>query len=127
MKKIYMALVLIAAAFSSTAWAKGCDTPKGAFDQVYCSGNLFHQVDNDLNKTYTELRAKLSNADREILKKGQLAWIENRNEECSYEKPSGYFVNLSCANDMTESRLDFLKARLRECNSTGCVRSRLGE
>lgn len=127
MKKFCVVLLLMASAGVGTAFAKGCDTPKGAFDQVYCSGNLFNQTDKELNTAYAELRKKLSAGDKETLKNGQLAWIAQRNEECSYEKPSGYFVNLTCANRMTEERLDFIKARLRECNSTGCAKSRLGE
>lgn len=114
MKKTFAALVLIAAAAaSSSAFAKGCDTPKGAFDQVYCAGNEFNKADTELNKTYAELKKKLSKSQQESLRQEQLAWIEERNEECSYQKPSGYFVNLDCANTMTEDRVDTLKARLR--------------
>ena len=113
MKKIKLALLTLALATSGAAFAKGCDTPKGAFDQVYCSGNAFNQADTALNKAYAKLRAQLSPAQKAELKSDQLAWISERNDECSYEKPSGYFVNLDCANRLTEERLDVLNARLR--------------
>ena len=113
MKKICAALFVLAAATSTSAFAKGCATPKGAFDQVYCAGNEFNKADTELNKTYGLLKKKLSKSDQETLRQEQLAWIKDRNDECSYEKPSGYFVNLDCANRMTEERVDELKSRLR--------------
>jgi uncharacterized protein YecT (DUF1311 family) len=119
------ASLLMAASFN--ARAAGCETPRNAFDQLYCSSTIFAQTDKDLNTTYGALRKQLQPAQQEALKKGQLAWIKQRDDECSYEKPNGYYVNLGCAVKQTQSRLDFLKARQRECGSTGCVTSKLGE
>jgi uncharacterized protein YecT (DUF1311 family) len=124
MKKLGLALIL--AAISMGAQAAGCATPRNAFDQVYCAGNLFSQADHDLNQSYGDLRKQLQPAQQNSLKQGQLAWIKARDEECSYEKPNGYFVNLSCAVDKTQQRQAFLKERERECKSTGCVDSKLG-
>ncbi|WP_024680232.1 lysozyme inhibitor LprI family protein [Pseudomonas syringae] len=125
MKKI--AIVLMAVVFPLGAHAAGCAKPRNAFDQVYCAGNLFSQSDRDLNQEYTALRKHLNSTQQSSLKSGQLAWIKQRDAQCSEEKPSGYFVNLDCAVDMTQSRLAFLKERERECTSTGCVESKLGE
>ncbi len=123
------ALVAVAGtAFVATdAQATGCAKPRNAFDQVYCAGNLFSQTDHDLNTTYGALRKQLNSGQQEALKKGQLAWIKTRDEQCSYEKPNGYYVNLDCAVDLTQQRLQFLKERDRECKSTGCVSAKLGD
>jgi uncharacterized protein YecT (DUF1311 family) len=125
MKKI--AMILTAAILPLGAHAAGCAKPRNAFDEVYCAGNLFSQADHDLNEQYSSLRKHLNTAQQGSLKTGQLAWIKQRDEQCSEEKPSGYFVNLSCAVDMTQQRMAFLQERDRECASTGCVDSKLGQ
>lgn len=118
----------VAASFSLGAHAAGaCGTPRNAFDQVYCSSNLFSQADRDLNTQYARLRQELQPAQQSSLKTGQLAWIKQRDANCSEQQSSGYFVNLQCAVDMTQQRLSFLQERERECKSTGCVDSKLGE
>lgn len=124
MKKSVVSVALLFVSLG--AHAAGCAAPKNAFDQVYCAGNFFTQVDRDLNVAYTSLRARLAPAGKELLKQGQLSWIKARNNKCSKEDESGFFVNLTCANDMTADRLAFLKERERECTSTGCVESKLG-
>ncbi len=124
MRNIGIAVLLLSV--TSGAYAAGCATPKSAFDQVYCAGTLFAQVDHDLNVEYGVLKKLIKPSGMSALKQGQLAWIKERNDQCSEEKPSGYFVNLDCANTMTQSRLAFLKERERECRSTGCVESKLG-
>lgn len=124
MRNVGIAVLLLS--ITSGAYAAGCATPKSAFDQVYCAGTLFAQVDHDLNVEYGVLKKLIKPSGMSALKQGQLAWIKERNDQCSEEKPSGYFVNLDCANTMTQSRLAFLKERERECRSTGCVESKLG-
>ncbi|MEC5384961.1 lysozyme inhibitor LprI family protein [Uliginosibacterium sp. H3] len=125
MKKFALGLALIVTATGS--YAAGCGKPRNAFDQVYCAGNLFSQKDNDLNKAYTSLRQQLDSGQKESLKQGQLAWIKSRDAACSKEDSSGYFVNLDCAVDKTQARLDFLKERERECKSTGCSNDKLAK
>jgi uncharacterized protein YecT (DUF1311 family) len=124
MKKI--GLVLALACLSAGAHAAGCAQPRNAFDQVYCAGNLFSQADHDLNTVYGDLRKQLQPAQQAALRTGQLAWIKQRDQACSEEKSNGYYVNLTCAVDMTQQRQAFLKERQRECSSTGCVDSKLG-
>ena len=124
MRNVGIAVLLLS--MTSGVYAAGCATPKSAFDQVYCAGTLFAQVDHDLNVEYGVLKKLIKPSGMSALKQGQLAWIKERNDQCSEEKPSGYFVNLDCANTMTQSRLAFLKERERECRSTGCVDSKLG-
>lgn len=125
MKKIV--LTLIAASLSCGAYAAGCGKPRNAFDQVYCSATEFAQADRDLNQIYTRLRGQLQPAQQSVLKDGQVAWIKQRDASCANEQPSGYFVNLECAVNTTQQRIAFLKERERECTSTGCVDSKLGQ
>jgi uncharacterized protein YecT (DUF1311 family) len=125
MKKI--AVVLAAAFIPMAAHAAGCAKPRNAFDQVYCASTVFSQADRDLNAQYGRLRTHLNPAQQASLKSGQLQWLKQRDQQCSEEKESGYFVNLDCAVNMTQERLAFLQERERECNSTGCVNDKLGQ
>ncbi|WP_256664470.1 lysozyme inhibitor LprI family protein [Pseudomonas sp. BAV 4579] len=80
-----------------------------------------------MNQTYGELRKQLPAAQQAVLKQSQLAWIKQRDSQCAREEADGYFVNLDCAVSLTDSRLEVLKERLRECASTGCEASKLGQ
>jgi uncharacterized protein YecT (DUF1311 family) len=120
------ALILLTAV-TANSFAAGCAKPRNAFDNVYCAGNLFAQLDKEFNEKYTSLRKQLNAAQQQSLKQGQLKWIKERDAACSETRADGYLVNLDCAVDMTQSRLDFLKERERECTSTGCVDSKLAE
>ncbi len=124
LKAAYLTLALCAAPFG--VYAAGCATPHNAFDQVYCAGNLFAQVDHDLNTAYGSLKKHLTSDQANSLKTGQLAWIKQRDANCSETKTDGFYVNLQCAVDTTQARLAFLKERERECTSTGCVSSKIG-
>jgi len=124
MRKIGLALALVSVSIG--AHAAGCATPKTAFDQVYCERTRFVQADHDLNVTYSSLKTHLNSANKESLKQGQLSWIKERNDQCSKQDDTGFFVNIGCASTMTIDRLAFLKERERECTSTGCVDSKIG-
>lgn len=126
-KELLIAVLLGGLLPSAGAFAAGCATPRNAFDTVYCMGNVFSQVDRDLNVEYGTLRKMLNTSQQGQLKKGQLAWIKQRDEACSYERPNGYFVNLNCAVEMSQERTEVLKARERECKSTGCDDSKLAQ
>ncbi|GAA5168719.1 lysozyme inhibitor LprI family protein [Viridibacterium curvum] len=125
MQKFALGFAMIVVATSSHA--AGCGKPRNAFDQVYCAGNLFSQKDSDLNKTYTALRQQLDAKQKDVLKQGQLDWIKARDAACSKEDSTGYFVNLDCAIEKTDARLEFLKERERECKSTGCSTDKLAK
>ncbi|VWD59749.1 lysozyme inhibitor LprI family protein [Burkholderia contaminans] len=127
MKNLLASCALLALAVPFTAHAVGCGKPHSAFDQVYCSSTQFSQTDRDLNDEYGRLRKQLSSDQQATLKAGQLAWLKQRDAQCSETRNNGYLVDLQCATDMTQSRLSFLRERERECSSTGCVTSKLGE
>ncbi|VWC34030.1 hypothetical protein BLA23254_06524 [Burkholderia lata] len=127
MKNLLATGALLVLAVPFTAHAAGCAKPHSAFDQVYCSSTQFSQTDRDLNDEYGRLRKQLSSDQQATLKAGQLAWLKQRDAQCSETRNNGYLVDLQCATDMTQSRLSFLRERERECTSTGCVTSKLGD
>ena len=121
MKK-YLALLLATLSFNAFA---DCDHVRNDFDDLYCLNKVYIQTDKDLNESYGKL-AKLLDADgKSKLKSGQLAWIKDRNDQCSYKNERGFFVNLDCATSTTRERLQFLQERTRECQSAGCMKSKL--
>ena len=102
-----------------------CDQPRDDFDGLYCLNKVYQQADTDLNQVYKKLASKLDADGKKSLKRGQLAWIEARNENCSMKRGNSFYVNLSCATDTTISRTKFLQDRHRECVSAGCMNSKL--
>jgi len=61
----------------------------------------------------------------EALKQGQLAWMKERDEKCSRMEGDTSVMKISCASDMNIERTNFLRDRLRECNTSGCLASQL--
>jgi uncharacterized protein YecT (DUF1311 family) len=115
------ALVLSSSALANSA----CDHPRDDFDDLYCLNKVYQQADAELNANYKKLVPKLDSSGTAALKKGQLAWINERNSSCSMHEPGRFLVDLSCATTMTISRAQFLQDRYRECVSSGCLNSKL--
>lgn len=123
MQRWIIALLLCApsAAFANSA----CDKPVNDFDGLYCLNKVYQEADKELNENYKKLNEKLDDAGRKVLKTGQLAWMRERNQNCSRHEGEQFYVNLDCAADTTISRSQFLQDRLRECLSSGCQNSKL--
>lgn len=102
-----------------------CDKPRNDFDGLYCLNKVYQETDKDLNESYKALTPLLDKAGKQALKQGQLAWIRQRNEQCSRSESDGFYVNLNCATQTTLDRVRFLQDRLRECKSAGCMNSKL--
>ena len=122
--KGFIALALFAVsggAFANSA----CDRVTNDFDGLYCLNKVYQQADVDLNAAYQSLNGKLDAAGKSMLKTGQLAWMRERNDECSLRKDDGFYVDLDCATRTTIERTRFLQDRVRECVSSGCRNSRL--
>jgi len=109
------------------ARSTSCDDPKTAFDNVYCERKVYMQADTDLNAAYKKLRLLLTASDRAVLLQSQRAWISRRDERCGLNEGSSIKIDLTCAKDMTIERTNWLNDRSRECTSSGCRSSRLGE
>ena len=112
--------------FSGAAFANSaCDKPRDDFDGLYCLNKVYQEADKELNDNYKKLSAKLDPEGKKTLKTNQLAWIEERNTNCSRRYAVGFFVNLNCATNTTIKRSQFLQDRIRECASSGCQNSKL--
>lgn len=120
-KLLFLLLCSTNVAFANSA----CDNPKNDFDGLYCLNKVYQQADKELNEYYKKLSNKLDGNGRKSLKAGQLAWIEDRNNQCSKRDKQDFFVNLDCAADTTIKRSQFIQDRLRECVSSGCQNSKL--
>lgn len=125
MKKWILVLALCALPALSGARAAGCENTSTEFDSLYCTVQNFQQSDKDLNDTYKMLQSKLNSAGKGLLQTVQRQWIKDRDKASAATLDGQVVFYMSTATQMTKDRTEFLKARIRECNSTGCVNSRL--
>ncbi|WP_394124329.1 lysozyme inhibitor LprI family protein [Psychrobacter nivimaris] len=110
------------------AWgAENCDKPNNDFDGLYCLTKVYLEADKELNNSYNKLSKLLNKQQKATLKRGQLAWMRERNDQCSYNDGDGFFVNMRCATNKTANRVNFLNERVRECNAGSCRDSRLDD
>ena len=116
---------LIVGALSTTIYADNCDKTRNTYDDIYCTNKIYASADADLNKNYQALRVKLNTAQKNILKKYQLAWIRQRDAECTDSNRNS--VDVQCRLQTTQERNHWLQERLRECQTVGCKTSRLSE
>ena len=125
MKKRYLLLSLLlpVAAFANS----NCDKPVNDFDGLYCLNKVYGEADKELNQKYGQLAPLLDAQGKAALKQGQLAWMKDRNSQCSRHDETGFLVNLGCATRKTVARVEFLQSRIRECKSSGCQNSKLQE
>lgn len=103
---------------SNMAFADNCENTRNAYDDIYCTNKIFASADTELNKNYKTLQGKLNTSQKSILKKSQLAWIEERDAQCSDDEEGKVFVN--CNLEQTQKRNAWLTERIRECNTVGC-------
>lgn len=123
MKKIVFLLSLMVT--TSALANEACDKPRNDFDGLYCLNKVYQEADAELNRNYQVLRKMLNAEERKILKRGQIQWIKARDNNCSRHEGNDFFVNLDCATNTTIKRSQFLQDRIRECKSSGCLKSRL--
>ena len=116
---------LIVGALSTSIYADNCDKTRNTYDDIYCTNKIYASADVDLNKNYQALRVKLNTAQKNILKKSQLAWIRQRDAECTDSNRNS--VDVQCRLQTTQERNHWLQERLRECQTVGCKTSRLIE
>ena len=110
---------------SVSAYADNCENTRNVYDSIYCTNKVFADADADLNKNYKALRTKLTVKQKDILKTSQLAWIRERDAQCSDEGDQTVYVE--CNLRYTQQRNHWLIERMRECKSVGCKTSKLYE
>lgn len=119
------AVLGLAMALPGAVLADNCDQGNlTGFDSVYCFSKVYLGEDTRLNDNYAELRSFLDGEQRQILLDAQRGWIAARDRQCMVAPTT---VNVDCALNQTRARADFLRARITECRTVGCARSRLGE
>jgi uncharacterized protein YecT (DUF1311 family) len=121
MKKLLKLFLIGILTGATAAAADNCERPRNTFDSLYCARKIFFTLDDDLNRYYRLLREQLDAAGTARLKQGQLAWIRDRDSQCTRDNA----VIVACAVDRTRERLHFLQERYRECQSVGCMPDRL--
>lgn len=104
-----------------------CTSASSPFDQVYCDIQVFHQADHQLNTDYSALYKTLNPSEQHSLKEGEIAWIKDRNAQCTQSNGGWDFVAMDCAVDMTDKRDTFIQTLARACASTGCVDADMGK
>ncbi|HVJ40619.1 MAG TPA: lysozyme inhibitor LprI family protein [Dongiaceae bacterium] len=127
MKQFFFAaaLVVCGSMAGSLSAKADCEHTKNDFDDVYCLSKNYINADADLNQDYAALAKQLDAEGKASLKKGQLAWMDKRNNSCGFAKDDGYYVDLDCAVSTTRARTRFLKDRLDECKAGGCQKDKL--
>ena len=120
MRKLWL-LFLIAC--SGMTFADNCENPRNSYDDIYCTNKIFHDADRELNQNYASLRTYLTDHQKTILKRSQLAWIKQRDTLCASEERRTVFVN--CNLEETTLRNAWLRERIRECKTVGCNTTRL--
>ncbi len=105
--------------------AAGCERTSTEFDGLYCVVQLYVQADKELNDVYKELFGKLNKQGQGLLRVAQIKWIAARDQASGKMLDGERVFYMDTATQMTTERAAFLKACLRECNSTGCVNSKL--
>ncbi len=124
MKKLMLSLALLGA--SLPVFAANCDHARNSLDAVHCSNMVYQKADQELNASYKQLRQKLTATDKQTLKTSQLAWIKQRDKQCTLKSVDmGEVIDSECLLDQTTARTNWLNDRLRECKTTGCLSSKL--
>jgi uncharacterized protein YecT (DUF1311 family) len=122
--KFWIAMAMLLATGNVVA-EQACDAPKNDFDGLYCLNKIYQEADKELNTNYQALAGMLDSSGRARLQGGQRIWIRSRDAACSRREDDKFYVDLRCATQTTIDRSRFLQDRIRECDSTGCLDSRL--
>src|SRR5690606_2297682 len=86
-------LAIAALALPTLALANSnCDKPINDFDGLYCLNKVYGEADKELNERYQELVPLLDAPGKAALKRGQIAWMKQRNSQCSRREGNSFFV-----------------------------------
>lgn len=110
----------IATAGDTIAQQLNCDNPGSNVEYKECARLAYEEADSRLNQVYQQLQSKLSSAERKQLTDAELAWIQFRDKNCSFEVyrfrgGTGYGGFLSeCLERMTRQRTADLERYMEE-------------
>lgn len=122
MKKILLAGVLC---LFSTApvLAMSCDNPINPYDRTYCAASEMIQLDQHLNEQYSKTMKSLTKDQSSLVKKAQIKWIRERDNDCS----SAGSIGVVCVNEKMKNRIATLSQIERECKASGCSNALLNK
>jgi uncharacterized protein YecT (DUF1311 family) len=121
---IVRALLLAALAFLSLpgvalAQAKDCSNAATQMDMNFCAGAAQKSADDQLNKTYNTLVARIDGKDALAqLRDAEKAWIVYRDRECTFESSATVggsihsMIVAQCLETMTRAREKELRRQL---------------
>ena len=85
-----------------------CVEPRNYYDKVYCSAKIYNLLDNALNKAYVDVRKVLTSEQKSALKKVQLTWLHNRDDQCARLENNAIIMNLGCSKSRTVESLYYI-------------------
>lgn len=100
-----------------------CDNPINAYDRTYCAASEMIQLDQNLNQQYSKTMKSLTKEQSSLVKKAQIKWIRERDNDCS----SSGSIGVDCVNDKMKSRIATLSQIERECKASGCSNALLSK
>ena len=123
MKLLSLALIMLAALSGLSLAQKTkdpCADPQTTAEMRDCAGREYKQGDDELNRVYRKLMAKIGNDEgrKTALKTAQQAWIKYRDANCdyaSYLNRGGTIepvIRYNCMTSMTVSRTKELREYL---------------
>lgn len=95
-----------------------CSDPHEQWQMNQCATLEYQRVDENLNRTYSQLKKALQPSLREQLRATAAAWIEHRNAVCTFER-SRYkggsiepLIFYSCMTRETEAQINYFQEQL---------------
>ena len=99
-----------------TSTLPACVSPRTYYDEIYCSVKVYGLLDDHLNTKYSTLRSTLQEVDQNQLKRVQLAWIHNRDDQCAKIEVDAVIMNLQCAKLKTLESLFYIEQMIKYPN-----------
>ena len=106
--------------FIIISYAYNYENPRNRYDNIYYINKIFA---SDLNKSYMELSRYLNREQKTILKRSQVAWIKDRDANCSSKERGAVYVN--CNTEQTIERNAWLRKWIREWKMANCQTNNL--
>jgi uncharacterized protein YecT (DUF1311 family) len=108
-------LVILLLGMSPPALAMDCRKATSPIDKTICADPAALAADQELEKAYTALYSRASEADKKQILQSQRSWLKQRVNSCSDEKkPSA-----KCLIDLTQNRTLFLQGKSQNGPGTG--------
>jgi uncharacterized protein YecT (DUF1311 family) len=85
-----------------------CVKPRNYYDQVYCAAKVYNLLDNALNSAYIDVRKMLSKEQKNALKKVQITWLHERDDQCAQLNGGSVVMDLGCSKSRTVESLYYI-------------------